>query len=285
MRKAITVILTIWSSLAFGQSNFQKYYDRLNLKGSTTIYDYKNKQWIFTDEQDAEAATLPASTFKILNSLIAMEYRAVQDENEVFKWDGELKLHFGTVVCEWNKDTDLKNAYKTSTVWFYLEVAKRIERSRYKRILRKCRYGNGNYTEKGTDFWNYGDFAVSPKNQIDFLIRLYESRLPFSAPIMDKIKGIMISEQTETHTFRDKTGWTIKNGQDIGWWVGYVETKDNVFFFATRLIKSENDRNPHFLKGRKEITKLILKDIEERSKNNEQSINETAPAVVSPKNY
>lgn len=73
----------------------------------------------------------------------------------------------------------------------------------------------------------------------------------------------MISERTETHTYRDKTGWTRKNWQDIGWWVGYVEAEDNVYFFATRLMKSENDNNPNFFKGRKEITKLILKDIEE----------------------
>ena len=72
----------------------------------------------------------------------------------------------------------------------------------------------------------------------------------------------MISEQTETHIYRDKTGWTRKNGQDIGWWVGYLETKGNVCFFATRLVKGENENNPNFSKGRKELTKLILKEIE-----------------------
>lgn len=263
MKKALTIIFTILYSLSFGQTDFKKYYDSLNLKGSTTIYDYKNRQWIFTDRQDANVATLPASTFKILNSLIALDYKAIQDENEIIKWDGELKSHFGTIVNAWNKNTDLKNAYKNSTVWFYVELAKRIGRSRYKQTLRKCRYGNENYTEKGTDFWNYGDFAVSPKNQIDFLIKLYENRLPFSKKTIDTVKEIMISEQTETHTYRDKTGWTRKNGQDIGWWVGYVEAKDNVYFFATRLMKFENDSNPNFLKGRNELTKLILKDIEE----------------------
>jgi|UPI0002D304E3 beta-lactamase class D len=44
---------------------------------------------------------------KILNSLIAIEYKAIQDENEIIKWDGELKSHFGTIVNAWNKDTDL----------------------------------------------------------------------------------------------------------------------------------------------------------------------------------
>lgn len=262
MRKVVTLILTILASISYGQINFQKYFDSLNVKGSTTIYDYNNKKWIFTDEQDAELATLPASTFKIPNSLFALEYKAVLDENEVFKWDGQPKSHLGTVVNVWNKDTDLKNAFKNSTVWFYVEVAKRLERNKYQKILRKCNYGNGNLKEKGDDFWNYGAFAVSPKNQIDFLIKFYKNQLPFTKTTIEKVKEIMISEKTGTHTYRDKTGWTRKSGQDICWWVGYVETNGNVYFFATRLIKNEKENNPNFLKGRKEITKLILKDLE-----------------------
>jgi beta-lactamase class D len=262
MRKAgILIILTIWASLSFGQTNFQKYFDSLSVKGSTTIYNYHKKEWIFTDKQDAELATLPASTFKIPNSLFALEYKAVQDESEVFKWDGEPKSHLGTVVNVWNKDTDLKNAFKNSTVWFYVEVARRIKRNKYQKVLKKCNYGNGNLKENGDDFWNYGEFAVSPKDQINFLIKFYENRLPFSKATIEKVKEIMISEKTETHTYRDKTGWTRKNGQDIVWWIGYLETNGNVYFFATRLIKNENENNPYFLKGRKEITKLILKDI------------------------
>lgn len=264
MKKVVKLILVLifWTSTTYGQNNFQKYFDSLDVNGSTTIYDYKKKQWIFTNRQDAELATLPASTFRIPNSLFALEYKAVQNESEVFKWVGKPKSHLGMVVNVWNKDTDLKNAFKNSTVWFFVEVAKRIERSIYQKILRKCKYGNGNLKEKGDDFWNYGDFAISPKNQIDFLIKLYENRLPFSNTSIDKVKEIMISEKTATFTYRDKTGWTRKNEQDIGWWVGYVETNGDVFFFATRLIKNENENSPNFLKGRKEITKLILKDVE-----------------------
>tara|TARA_A100000171_G_C2134123_1_gene148835 strand:- start:1072 stop:1872 length:801 start_codon:yes stop_codon:yes gene_type:complete len=263
MKRIIGLYFLLFStSFAYGQSKFQIFFDSLGVKGSTTIYDYKNKKWIFTDEQDAQLATLPASTFKIVNSLFALEYGAVQDENEVFKWDGEPKSHLGNVVNIWNKDTDLKSAFKNSTVWFYVEIAKKIRRKNYKRILKKCEYGNDNLNEKGVDFWNYGEFEISPKNQIEFLIKLYENQLPFSKQTMKKVKEIMVSEQTNTTTYRDKTGWTRKNGQDIGWWVGYLEVNENVYFFATRLIKDENDRNPNFLKGRKEITKLILNELE-----------------------
>lgn len=259
--RIVTIILTIWTSTLFGQTKFQNIYDSLGLEGSTTIYDYKNKKWIFINEQDAEIMTLPASTFKIPNSLIILENKAVNDENEIYKWDSLPKSHFGVEIKAWEKDTDLKNAYKNSTVWFYVMASQKIKRKEYKRILRKISYGNNVLGEKGDDFWNYGEFAISPKNQIAFLIKLYENKLPFSQVNIGKVKHFMVSESTENYTFRDKTGWTRMNGKDIGWWVGYMETKENVFFFATRLTKDINEDNPNFMRGRKEVTKKILKEI------------------------
>jgi beta-lactamase class D len=261
MKIILISLLMILMTNAFGQSDFQKYFDSLSVKGSTTIYDLKNKKWIFTHSIDSDRKTLPASTFKILNSLISLEEKSVIDENQVIKWDSLSKTFFGTKIESWNKDTDLKTAYKNSTVWFYVEMAKKIGRRKYKKYLKKCAYGNQNLSEKGTDFWNYGDFEISPKNQIEFLLKLYENKLPFSKQTTDIVKKIMISEQTENYTFRDKTGWTKKNGVDIGWWVGYLQTKDNVFFFATRLTKKTDENNSNFSKARKEITKAILKEL------------------------
>lgn len=246
-------MLALWAGSALGQTDLQRHLDSLSLKGSITIYDYRNKTWLFSDEQDAETATVPASTFKIPHSLIALEYRAVQDEHEVLRWDGQTRF-----LESWNKDTDLKTAYKNSTVWFYVALAERLGRKPYQKVLRKIRYGNGDLSWPETDFWNYGPFAITPKNQIAFLIRLYENRLPFSGQTLAKVKQIMVSESTETHTWRDKTGWGKSNGMDIGWWVGYLETTQNVYFFATRLRKPESENNPNFLNMRKEATKAAL---------------------------
>ena len=140
-------------------------------------------------------------------------------------------------------------------------MAKKISRKTYKKYIRKCDYGNGNLTEKGVDFWNYGDFAISPRNQIEFLVKLHEGKLPFSKETIEKVKKIMISEQTESYTVSDKTGWTKHNGIDIGWHVGYSQTNENVYFFATRIIEPLSENNPNFSKARKEITKAILKEL------------------------
>ncbi|MGG5209348.1 penicillin-binding transpeptidase domain-containing protein [Chryseobacterium sp. MIQD13] len=243
-----------------GQSLFQKYFDECKVKGSTTIYDYQHKKWLYTDSLDAYTETLPASTFKIPNSLIALETKAVLDENEVLKWDGTEKKFFGGRMDAWNKNTDMKNAYKNSTIWFYVKMAERIGKEKYKKFLKEIHYGNQNITSTGTDFWNYGEFGITPVNQITFLVDLYENRLPFSEKNMDTVKEMMISKKENGMVFHDKTGWTRKNGKDIGWWVGYTETAGNVYFFATRLTESVYPENSQFAKCRKSITESVLSD-------------------------
>lgn len=229
--------------------------------GSITIYDAGRQEWFFSDSRDARNPTLPASTFKILNSLIALETGVIKDENQILKWDGVPKSFLGKDMAVWNKDTDLKTAYKNSTVWFDVELARKIKRKNYKRYLSACEYGNLDFSEKGVDFWNYGSFAISPVNQVMFLRKVYHNDLPFSKKHIAIVKKMMISEQTDSYVLRDNTGLTRKDGQDIGWWVGYIETKNNVYFFATRLIKSSMEEEPYFAVYKKEVTRHVLKEI------------------------
>ncbi|MCK9412699.1 MAG: penicillin-binding transpeptidase domain-containing protein [Prolixibacteraceae bacterium] len=71
----------------------------------------------------------------------------------------------------------------------------------------------------------------------------------------------MVTEQNDRYIVRSKTGWTRANGMDCGWWVGYVERKDNEYFFATRISKERKVVNPNFGASRKEITKNILRQL------------------------
>lgn len=247
--------------LGLGQTSFSAYFKKCRVQGSTTIFDYKNKRWVFSDSLDARKASLPASTFKIINSLIALETNVIKDENQIIKWDGRERGFNGQLISKWNKDTDLKSAFKNSTVWFYVELAKRIGRSNYKQFLKKCKYGNLNLSEKGTDFWNHGELKISPVNQIKFLITLKEEKLPFSKANMATVKDIMIMEKTDQYILYGKTGWTQKNGKDLGWWIGYLEKGDNTYFFATRLKKSTKTKNAGFSDCRINITKHILSEM------------------------
>jgi beta-lactamase class D len=239
-------------------TTFRKY----GIEGSTTIYDYKNKRWLHSDAVDAKRAMQPASTFKIINLLIALETGAIKDEHEIIPWPGKTDTTLYGYRPEIYKDLSVKEAFEVSAGWAFIEIAKRIKRPVYLDYLKQSGYGNLDLSEKGADFWNFGPMKISPENQIKFLVKLYEDKTPFSKRNTEILKNVMVTEREGNYILRSKTGWTRTEGQDIGWWVGYVINKDRTYFFATRLRQALGKPNANFSKLRKEITREVLTDLQ-----------------------
>lgn len=261
LNRVFLVVFFCFPLTVFAQLDLTTPFTDCHSKGSTTIYDNKNQQWIISDSVDARKETLPASTFKVINLLIALQTQVIDDENDVVKWVGKIDTLIYGNRPEIYRDMTIKEAFELSAGWVFVELAKRIGRDRYRQYLTKCHYGNGKLTEAGTDFWNLGVFGISPINQIDFLRNVYTGKVPFSKRNLSILKRVMITEKEEGYTIRSKTGWTRYGGNDTGWWVGYVETKSNTYFFATRLIKSLQVSNPNFGECRKKITRTILHEL------------------------
>lgn len=230
-------------------------YKEYGVTGSFALHDQKNDKDYFYNKNDYSIATTPASTFKICNSLIGLETGVISDENYVISWDS-----FERQVPEWDKDNDLKTAFKNSTVWYYQELARRVGVKKMKAWLDKCSYGNKD-TSGGIDkFWLTGGLKISPRQQIEFLERLYSENLPFSKRSMNIVKKIMLFKDTATYTLRGKTGWGMDGNVDIGWFVGYIEANGNVYFFCNR-VYCNNPSNNDFARSRTEITIKALQKL------------------------
>ncbi len=247
--------------LLYAQTDLAKPFTDCGIEVSITLYDYQAKKWIASDINDSHFQTLPASTFKIINTLIALETGVVANEEIIFKWPGTADTVKYGFRPETYHDMNLKEAFSISAVWPYLELSGKIGKARYLKYLNECNYGNGNISDSEADFWNFGNFAVSPVNQIEVLIGIYEETLPFRKENFTIIKSLMIEEQTDNYILRAKTGWARDGGKDTGWWIGYVERDNNVCFFATRLIKNRDKYNPGFSACRKTITKAVLRQM------------------------
>ena len=77
---------------------------------------------------------------------------------------------------------------------------------------------------------------------MEFLKKIYQRSLPFSTPSYEKLQQIMVVEQTPAFTIRAKTGLAGKSKPQLGWYVGYVETTKDVWFFAMNIeIRDEKD--------------------------------------------
>ena len=238
------------------KDDFKKYYDQYNVDGTFVLYDQSNDKYVCYNPSLIKQPFIPASTFKIMNSLIGLETGVIPDEYFVIPWDSVVRQ-----VVNWNKDHDLKTAFRNSTVWYYQELARRVGGKQMKYWLDKADYGNAD-TSGGIDkFWLTGGLRISPVQQIGFLKRLHDNALPFSQRSMDIVKKIMIAEETPDYTIRGKTGWSSMDNIDIGWYVGYLETNNNVYYFAN-CIQSADADNSSFAQARKEIAYQILNDLD-----------------------
>lgn len=243
------------------RSDFKKYFDNCNAGGCMVIFDNNEQQWLVSDSVLAKTTKLPASTFKIINMLIALETGVISSENEIIKFPGKIDTIKYGYRPDIYHDMTVKEAFEVSAGWVFVDLAKKIGLDNYFRYLKECSYGNQNLTEPGDDFWNFGEFGISPINQVNFIRNLNEGILPFSERNMEIVKRVMITEQTENYVIRAKTGWTRENGFNTGWWVGFVETKQGIWYFATLLLQDRQYNSANFGSCRKEITKSIFKDL------------------------
>lgn len=237
------------------RDDFKKHYDRFSVEGSFALFDQNKDQYIFYNKEQFQQNFSPASTFKICNSLIGLETGIIKDENFIIPWDSVVRDY-----PQWNSDHDLKTAFKNSTVWYYQELARRVGGQQMKYWLEKANYGNADTSGGIDEFWLSGGLRVSPKQQIDFLIRLHDNKLPFSQRTTDIVKNIMIKQDTLDYVVRAKTGWADEEKRMIGWYVGYIEKGDNTYYFTT-CIQTDNLDHSEFAKARIDITNSILEEL------------------------
>ncbi|MEH2364584.1 class D beta-lactamase [Nostoc sp.] len=240
--------------LAVKAPNFGRHFQEFGREGSILIYDSKNNRIYEHNPQRNAARIAPASTFKIFNALVALETNVIPDDVAVLTWDG---IHRD--IDAWNHDTNLRQAFKDSTVWFYQVLARRAGYERMQQFINKVGYGNRQIgTAADIDhFWLQQPLQITPKEQIKFLQRLYQGDLPFSQRTINLVKDIMVREQTPDYTLRGKTGWLTSAKPEVGWFVGYLEENKNVYFFATTL----DIYKPEDAPARIEITRRSLKDL------------------------
>lgn len=247
MKKVLTcsILLTLFACSQQSNSILNKYsssdleqiFKSEKINGCFTIYDFKNDAKLSFNEERLDSVFLPASTFKIINSMIALETGVIKNEKEIITWDS---INRG--YDKWNKDQNLESGLKYSVVWAYQELARRIGEERMKYWVEASNYGNKNINGGIDVFWLSGDIRISTNQQVDFLKKLYFNQLPFSQKNQEIVKKIMIVDQTADYTIRAKTGWAMRINNQIGWYVGYIERAENVYFFSINIdIKNSDD--------------------------------------------
>jgi len=236
---------------------FKTILDSADVRGSILIYDVQKKIYYSNDFAWSDKGELPASTFKIVNSIIALETGVVQDEHTMFKWDGEPRA-----IKNWEQDLTFRNAFHLSCVPCYQDVARQIGVDRMIENLRKLNYGYMIVDSTNIDlFWLEGPSKISPFQQIGFLYRFYNSQLDISERTQMIMKKMMIIEENDGYQISGKTGWSIRNDRNNGWFVGCLQKKEAIYYFATNIEPKANFNMDHFPAVRREVTIQALKEL------------------------
>lgn len=240
------ILLAIFSINLFANDlEIEKIFKNKEVEGTIVIESLNTKKIYIYNDKRAKNLYSPASTFKIPNTLIALN-EGIVTKDSVIVWDKKIREYES-----WNKDQTLLTAFKSSCVWCYQEFASTIDSSKYKNYLEQMDYGNKVVGNDVKNFWLDESLKINAFEQINFLKKLHKNNLPFKQNDIDALKNIMIDEKTSNYTIRSKTGWEGR----YGWYVGYVETKDDVWFFAMNIdTKSKDD-----LPKRKTITLETLR--------------------------
>ncbi|MHC1744604.1 MAG: class D beta-lactamase [Syntrophobacteraceae bacterium] len=234
--------------------DFKKYFDAFNVKGAFVLFAVNANSYVRYNPERCEERFLPASTFKVLSALMALEAGVVQDESTMLPWDGTQYQ-----IAAWNRDQTLKSAMASSVVWYYQELARRMGKERMQRFVDEVGYGNRSLSGPVDSFWLDGGLRISADEQVEFLRRLYQGDLPFSERSMEIVKRILVLEETPGHRLSGKTGAVQRSGQPIGWYVGALEKAGQLYCFATNIEGANVD--DAFLKARIDITRQILGDL------------------------
>ena len=251
---ATVVLLGAWGTPAVaGERDLGRHFADYGVQGSFLLYDLRADTYIWNDRARCSERFIPASTFKIVNALIALETGVAPDAGYIIPWDGKTRG-----IPAWNQDHTLQSAFAASTVWYYQELARRIGPERMQHYLDLIGYGNGDITGGIDQFWLTGGLRISPQEQIALLVRLYRGQLPVSARSQEIVKTIMVQREGEGYVLRGKTGWA-RLDRDIGWYVGYVEKGADVYFFAVNIESGLADKD--FIRARTEIAERILREL------------------------
>ena len=247
------------ANFSFLRSEFRgdlakRFFD-LGTVGTFVGYKFDDYLMIGSDKVRVGEGRLPASTFKIPNSIIALETGVVKDpDKDVFKWDGVTRS-----IEPWNKDHTLRSAIAVSAVPVYQEIARRIGAERMQKYVDLFGYGNRDIGGGIDQFWLTGNLRIDPVEQIDFVDRLRRGVLPVSKRSQELTRDILPVTKVGDATIRAKSGLLgAEAGKpSLGWMVGWAEKGSQQTVFAMNM----DCKEPSHIAARMTVVQQCLADI------------------------
>lgn len=209
-----------------------------DVPGTFVMLDARTGRVIRHDPVRAATRFVPASTFKIPNSIIALESGVADGPDFALAWDSTTAPREPWWPAAWARDHTLRTALPASAVWYYQELARRTGAERMQAWLDRLDYGNRQIGNRIDRFWLDGPLAISADEQVEFLRRFLAGELDIAERTAQTVRELLVLEETPAYRLSGKTGWAglgEEDGREIGWLVGWLERDDGVHIYALNI--------------------------------------------------
>ena len=221
--------------------------------GSFVLYDNHLDSWKIYNLEEANKRIPPDSTYKIYDALLGLESGIITPEHSSMAWNGE---HFS--YSAWENDQDLNSAMQNSVNWYFQTMDSQLGLNKIQEFLNEIEYGNQTTSSNLKLYWSDFSLKISPIEQVELLKKFNTNGFHLHSQNVLSVKNAIKIVGTSDGTFYGKTGTGCIDGQDInGWFIGYIETSDNIYYFATNIQSDSNATGNKAL----EITSAILKKL------------------------
>lgn len=238
------------------REDLKKHFDAQKVEGSFAMFDNSRGQHIIYNPQRDTTRFMPASTFKIVNALVALQTGRLATDSSIIPWDSVVRSN-----PEWNRDLPLYEAFRVSSVPHFQWIARQVGRDTMQRYLDSIHYGNMKIGPKIDSFWLDNTLKISPDEQVGLVKMVYFRQFKFMRQsVQEQVKRMMIQENNTTYQLAYKTGWgKTEAGNELGWMVGWIEENRHVYFFALNLESPDHQINMREV--RKQLLTAILTDL------------------------
>ena len=209
----------------------------------------KTNKLTISNKQRAQVRLSPFSTFKIPNSLIALEAGIVDKIDTPISYSAKIYPAQNWWPKSWYEtEHTLEHAFKHSVVPIYRTIATKIGKKEMQNKLNIFNYGNRDISSGIDSFWLDKSITISAIEQVQFLRKLHQREFDIKDESYQKLANIMKAESTQSYQLFAKTGGgQVAANKALGWYVGYTVYNKVPFYFAFNM----NDKTFNNLKTKR----------------------------------
>ena len=198
--------------------------------GSFVMYSMKKDKYYIYNEKESRKRYSPDSTYKIYLALFGLDRHIISDKNSRMLWN-----HNHYPFDSWNKDQDLNTAIQNSVNWYFERISNQLSKNYTSDQLKQLNYGNKNLGSYKA-YWLEDSLKISNLEQVIVLKNMMEQNNHFSKNEKKQLSSSLLIRKNENYELYGKTGTGIVNGKyNNGWFVGYVITNHDKYYFSTHL--------------------------------------------------